>query len=73
MCWSPLYRHNGAMLMILPQSHVHNKEDPVPLLPPTILGYRHPAQEVHITQTKVVECPGAENQVHYCYQIQLYS
>ncbi|KIM56323.1 hypothetical protein SCLCIDRAFT_1220492 [Scleroderma citrinum Foug A] len=43
-------------------THINNKEDPIPTLPPTILGYVHPAGEVHIEDSGTwVSCPGQDN------------
>lgn len=40
-------------------THINNMKDPIPILPPTFLGYVHPSGEVHITGTLDWEqCPG---------------
>ena len=41
-------------------THINNLEDPVPILPPILLGYRHPNGEVHIEESgEWASCPGA--------------
>ncbi|EPQ58491.1 alpha/beta-hydrolase [Gloeophyllum trabeum ATCC 11539] len=41
---------------------VTNNQDPVPQVPPTILGFKHPSHEVHIQSGNVtVSCNGQEN------------
>jgi hypothetical protein len=49
-------------------THVHNKKDPVPLLPPLVLGFRHPAGEVHIDYPTGTwySCPGQESTSDLC-------
>ncbi|KAK7685860.1 hypothetical protein QCA50_011207 [Cerrena zonata] len=49
-------------------THVTNQKDPVPLLPPKLLDFQHPAGEVHISsvdsksgKAALVACPGQEN------------
>ncbi len=32
----------------VPLTHINNKEDPIPTLPPLSLGYRHASGEIHI-------------------------
>ncbi|KAH0583182.1 hypothetical protein H2248_011065 [Termitomyces sp. 'cryptogamus'] len=50
-------------------AHMTNQDDPVPLVPPQLIGYQHPSGEVHIRAvdangdaTDVVACPGQENE-----------
>ena len=44
-------------------THVNNREDPIPTLPPMLLlglGYHHPSGEVHIQDSGAWDaCPGA--------------
>ncbi|KAL4061895.1 Alpha/Beta hydrolase protein [Scleroderma yunnanense] len=48
-------------------THINNKEDPVPTLPPIEFGYVHPAGEVHIEDSGVwVSCPGQDNPSKQC-------
>ncbi|KII86164.1 hypothetical protein PLICRDRAFT_114670 [Plicaturopsis crispa FD-325 SS-3] len=48
-------------------THIHNREDPIPTLPGTVLGYRQPSGEVHITDAGVWEvCPGQDNNSTLC-------
>ncbi|KZP08345.1 lipase class 3 family protein [Athelia psychrophila] len=48
-------------------SHVNNKEDPVPILPPRLLGFVHPDGEVHIQDSGVYDnCPGHDNTSPLC-------
>ncbi|KAJ8486844.1 hypothetical protein ONZ51_g4580 [Trametes cubensis] len=43
-------------------THINNKEDPVPVLPPVVLGFRHPSGEVHIEDSgEWMTCPGQDN------------
>ena len=49
-------------------THVTNQNDPVPTLPPEVLGFQHPSGEVHITKVSgttasAISCPGQENKV----------
>ncbi|KAI6041882.1 lipase [Pisolithus marmoratus] len=47
--------------------HINNKEDPIPTLPPMILGYVHPSGEVHIEDSGVwMACPGQDNPSTEC-------
>jgi len=40
--------------------HVNNKEDPIPTVPPVLLGYHHPSGEIHIQDSGAWDaCPGA--------------
>ena len=40
--------------------HVNNKEDPIPTVPPMLLGYHHPSGEIHIQDSGAWDaCPGA--------------
>ncbi|KAF7971186.1 hypothetical protein HWV62_21860 [Athelia sp. TMB] len=48
-------------------NHLNNKEDPVPTLPPRLLGFQHPSGEIHITDSNVYEnCTGQENPSTLC-------
>lgn len=48
-------------------NHVNNKEDVVPILPPQILGFVHPAGEIHIEDSAVwAACPGQDNPSPLC-------
>ncbi|KAJ3489865.1 hypothetical protein NLI96_g1827 [Meripilus lineatus] len=45
---------------------IDSTNDPVPIVPPQILGYQHPSGEAHITKVSgdtatMVSCPGQEN------------
>jgi len=43
-------------------THVSNKNDPVPTVPPRFLDFQHPSGEAHInSDDSVVSCPGQEN------------
>jgi hypothetical protein len=53
--------HNGNL------THINNKMDPVPIVPSRILGYAHPAGEVHIQDSGAwVVCPGQDNPSKLC-------
>ncbi|KAF8308333.1 alpha/beta-hydrolase [Clavulina sp. PMI_390] len=44
--------------------HMHNKNDPVPTVPPELLGFVHPSGEVYVqpnSPNDTVFCPGQEN------------
>lgn len=44
---------------------VTNQNDPVPTLPPLLLGFAHSSGEIHIadsSQTNLVSCPGQDNE-----------
>jgi len=44
-------------------THITNKNDPVPTVPPQFLDFQHPSGEVHInTDNSVISCPGQENE-----------
>jgi len=44
-------------------THITNKNDPAPRLPPTFIDFQQPSGEVHInTDNSVVSCPGQENE-----------
>lgn len=39
--------------------HINNQEDPIPVLPPTSIGYHQPSGEIHIQDSGVWDaCPG---------------
>jgi hypothetical protein len=41
-------------------THVNNREDPIPVLPPMFLGFHHPSGEIHILDSGEWDaCPGA--------------
>jgi len=49
-------------------TRVSNQDDPVPIVPPRTIGFRHPVGEIHIKAvdgdgqaTDVVSCDGQEN------------
>ncbi|KAH8989455.1 lipase class 3 family protein [Lactarius akahatsu] len=43
-------------------THINNRRDPVPILPPRLLGFHHASGEVHITDSGTWEsCPGQDN------------
>ncbi|KAI6041885.1 Alpha/Beta hydrolase protein [Pisolithus marmoratus] len=48
-------------------THINNKEDPIPTLPPTLLGFVHPAGEIHIEDSgEWAACPGQDNPSTQC-------
>ncbi|KAI0326033.1 lipase [Cubamyces sp. BRFM 1775] len=48
-------------------THINNKEDPVPVLPPIVLGFHHPSGEVHIQDSgEWMTCPGQDNPGKQC-------
>ncbi|KAI0353775.1 lipase [Trametes cingulata] len=48
-------------------THVTNREDPIPVLPPMALGFHHPSGEVHIRPSNDwVACPGEDNPSEDC-------
>jgi len=48
-------------------THINNKEDPVPTLPPISLGFHHPAGEIHIQDSGAWDgCPGQDNPSTLC-------
>jgi predicted lipase len=43
-------------------THINNKKDFIPVLPPLVLGFVHPSGEVHITESgSWVSCSGRDN------------
>ncbi|KAG5652726.1 hypothetical protein H0H81_003923 [Sphagnurus paluster] len=60
-------------------TRVSNQNDPVPLLPPKLLGYQQVSREVHIRSvsngepTNVVTCTGQENSVSVFIHLPLFS
>lgn len=52
---------------VLTVTHVNNREDPVPTVPPLPLDFVHPAGEVHILNAGMwVACPGQDNPSVLC-------
>ncbi|KIJ65404.1 hypothetical protein HYDPIDRAFT_130507 [Hydnomerulius pinastri MD-312] len=48
-------------------THINNKEDPIPTLPPQIMGFTQPVGEVHIQDSGVwAACPGQDNPSKDC-------
>ncbi|KAH7091710.1 alpha/beta-hydrolase [Auriculariales sp. MPI-PUGE-AT-0066] len=48
-------------------AHINNKKDPIPTLPPRVLGFEHPAGELHITLDNVwLSCSGHESSEKNC-------
>lgn len=48
-------------------THINNKKDPVPILPPKLIGYHHPSGEIHIQESGAwVQCPGQDNDSPFC-------
>ncbi|PMD22514.1 lipase [Hyaloscypha hepaticicola] len=48
-------------------THINNKEDPVPVLPPEFLAYVHPSGEIHIEDSNAWDaCPGQDNDSDLC-------
>jgi hypothetical protein len=49
-------------------TRINNMKDPVPIVPPQILGFRHPSGEVHIDYPSGIwyNCTGQENSNTLC-------
>lgn len=48
-------------------THINNREDRIPILPPRLLGFHHASGEVHITDSGTWEsCPGQDNPSNEC-------
>ncbi|KAH9169453.1 lipase class 3 family protein [Lactarius sanguifluus] len=48
-------------------TRINNREDPIPIVPDRLLGYRHASGEVHITDSGTWEsCPGQDNPSTLC-------
>ncbi|KAH9055746.1 Alpha/Beta hydrolase protein [Lactarius vividus] len=48
-------------------THINNRRDPVPILPPRFLGFHHASGEVHITDSGTWEsCPRQDNPSSEC-------
>jgi Lipase (class 3) len=49
-------------------THVNNRADPVTILPPEFVGFRHPAGEIHIDRESGAwnVCPGQDNPSKLC-------
>ncbi|KAH9902453.1 alpha/beta-hydrolase [Cubamyces lactineus] len=48
-------------------THINNREDPIPVLPPVVLGFHHPSGEVHIQDSgEWMACPGQDNPSREC-------
>lgn len=48
-------------------THVNNKKDPAPVVPPRFLGFHHPSGEVHIQDSGAWDrCPGQDNPSPMC-------
>ncbi|KAI6041883.1 Alpha/Beta hydrolase protein [Pisolithus marmoratus] len=48
-------------------THINNKKDPVPTLPPMFLSFVHPSGEVHIEDSgEWAACPGQDNRSANC-------
>ncbi|KAK0489328.1 Alpha/Beta hydrolase protein [Armillaria novae-zelandiae] len=48
-------------------THINNKQDPIPTLPPKFLGFHHPSGEIHINNTSNWNsCSGQENSSDEC-------
>jgi len=48
-------------------THINNKEDPVPTLPPIFIGFHHPSGEIHIQDSEAWDgCPGQDNDSTLC-------
>lgn len=48
-------------------THVNNKEDPIPVLPPIYFGFHQPSGEIHIQDSgEWDDCPGAFLPSHIC-------
>jgi len=48
-------------------AHINNKEDPIPTLPPRVVGFAHPRGEIHVLDNdEWVECPGQDNPSQQC-------
>jgi len=48
-------------------THINNREDPVPVIPPQFVGFVHPSGEVHIQDSgEWLACPGQDNPSPLC-------
>ncbi|PIL24821.1 hypothetical protein GSI_12707 [Ganoderma sinense ZZ0214-1] len=48
-------------------THINNMEDPIPILPGRLLGFDHPAGEIHIQDSgEWLACPGQDNTSSQC-------
>ena len=48
-------------------THINNRKDPVPIVPPLFMDYVHPSGEIHIQKAGVwVVCPGQDNPSPLC-------
>lgn len=49
-------------------TRLNNRKDPVPIVPPTFLGFTHVEGEVHIDDPsgEFFKCPGLESQDEHC-------
>ncbi|KAK0214945.1 Alpha/Beta hydrolase protein, partial [Armillaria fumosa] len=47
-------------------TRINNKQDPIPTLPPILLGFHHPSGEIHINDTNWNSCSGQENSSDEC-------
>ncbi|PBK69070.1 lipase [Armillaria solidipes] len=47
-------------------THINNKQDFIPILPPRLLGFHHPSGEIHISDNNWNSCPGQENPSDEC-------
>jgi len=48
-------------------THINNREDPVPVIPPQSAGFVHPSGEVHIQDSgEWLACPGQDNPSQLC-------
>ncbi|KAG2087533.1 Alpha/Beta hydrolase protein [Suillus discolor] len=48
-------------------THINNEEDPIPICPGMLLGFVHPAGEVHIKDSgEWASCPGQDNSSTQC-------
>ncbi|KAI0794349.1 alpha/beta-hydrolase [Fomes fomentarius] len=48
-------------------THINNKQDPVPIVPPIAFGFHHPSGEIHIDEAgEWNSCPGQDNPSSEC-------
>jgi hypothetical protein len=49
-------------------THVNNREDPTPIVPPQFAGFRHTSGEIHIERESGAwtVCPGQDNPSKHC-------
>jgi hypothetical protein len=64
--------HGADSVTAATVTHINNKKDPIPIVPGQLLGFAHPAGEVHIQEddsgstSSWVSCPGHDNPSQLC-------